>query len=112
MALMATWPDCMGRDAHNHCNPKGVTGPWHFVDVGLFEGPGHLAERCGSGSCVTEKIPTLIDNLKTGMDLVVTDEPGEALAFKPDRELRFLIHVLGDIHQPLHTVTNADAGGN
>jgi hypothetical protein len=64
MALMATWPDCMGRDAHNRCNPKGVTGPWHFVDVGLFEGPGHLAERCGSGSCVTEKIPTLIDNLK------------------------------------------------
>jgi hypothetical protein len=36
----------------------------------------------------------------------------ETLTFTPDRELRFLIHFLGDIHQPLHATTNADAGGN
>jgi hypothetical protein len=111
MAKMATWPDCMGRDAQNHCNPKGVTGPWHFIDVGLFEGPGHLMERCGVGSCVTEKIPVLITNLTSGTDLVVMTSTGP-LTFHPDRELRFLIHFLGDIHQPLHTITNADAGGN
>lgn len=111
MAKMATWPDCMGKDSTGHCNQKGVTGPWHFVDVGLFEGSGHLAERCGPESCVTEKIPVLRDNLKSGTDLVVVNE-AETLTFHPDRELRFLIHFLGDVHQPLHTVTNADAGGN
>jgi hypothetical protein len=26
--------------------------------------------------------------------------------------LRFLIHFVGDLHQPLHTVTNGDRGGN
>jgi hypothetical protein len=112
MAKMATWPDCMRRDAHNHCNPKGVTGPWHFIDVGLFEGPDHHMERCGAGSCVTEQIPVLITNLKSGTDVVVTNGAGTTLTFQPDRELRFLIHFLGDIHQPLHAVTNADAGGN
>lgn len=32
--------------------------------------------------------------------------------FTADRQLRFLVHFAGDIHQPLHCVTNADAGGN
>src|SRR5262245_45611977 len=105
---MATWPDCMGLNANGKCKQKGVTGPWHFIDVGLFEGPGHLNERCGAGSCITEKIPTLIDNLKAERDLVVSD----TLTFTPDRQLRFLLHFLGDIHQPLHATTNADAGGN
>jgi hypothetical protein len=27
------------------------------------------------------------------------------------RDLAFLIHFVGDIHQPLHTTTNADRGG-
>jgi hypothetical protein len=108
LARMATWSDCMGLNANGKCKPKGITGPWHFIDVGVFEGPGHLDERCGSGSCITEKIPTLIDNLKAGGNLVVSD----TLTFTPDRQLRFLIHFLGDIHQPLHTTTNADAGGN
>src|SRR5262245_10149153 len=90
---MATWPDCMGLNANGKCKQKGVTGPWHFIDVGLFEGPGHVDERSGAGSCLTEKIPTLIDNLKAGRDLVASD----TLTFTPDRELRFLIHFLGDI---------------
>src|SRR5262245_60304676 len=92
MAKMTTWPACMGKTAANKCKPKGITGPWHFIDVGLFEGPGHLPERCGSGSCITEKIPTLISNLKTGTDLVVMTGSGSSIKFKPDRQLRFLIH--------------------
>jgi S1/P1 Nuclease len=27
-------------------------------------------------------------------------------------DLAFLIHLVGDIHQPLHAATNADEGGN
>jgi nuclease S1 len=29
-----------------------------------------------------------------------------------DGDFAFLIHFVGDIHQPLHTATNADIGGN
>jgi hypothetical protein len=96
MARIAIWPDHMP-------GGKGATSPWHFVDIGLFEGPSHLAERCGAGSCITEKIAELVKLLPTGAPM------GN---FRSDRQLRFLVHFMGDIHQPLHCVTNADAGGN
>ena len=95
LATIATWPDHMP-------GGKGATAPWHFVDIGLFEGPSHLSERCGTG-CVSQKIAQIRDNLKSNMPLN---------SLSPDKELRFLVHFVGDIHQPLHTVTNADAGGN
>ncbi len=106
MAAMATWPDHMP-------GGKGVTSPWHFIDVGLFEdaSQANLDHRCGGG-CVTGMITTLVGNLKANESLTVTNTDGTPLTFRPDRELRFLIHFMGDVHQPLHAVTNADAGGN
>jgi len=115
LTRMATWPDCMGRDAQNQCNPKGASDPWHYIDVGLFEnpaGPGVLDARCpATNACVTKKIVELEENLQHGTSLSVVDGTITRV-FPPDRELRFLVHFVGDIHQPLHVVTNADAGGN
>jgi hypothetical protein len=54
LAKMAIWPDHMP-------GGKGITAPWHFVDIALFEGPSHIAERCGTGGCVSEKIPILAE---------------------------------------------------
>jgi hypothetical protein len=36
----------------------------------------------------------------------------KADAAKRAEALRYIIHFVGDLHQPLHTVTNADEGGN
>jgi S1/P1 Nuclease len=69
------------------------------------------ANRCEQG-CVTEAIQTLIATIQSGENITVTEESGETRTFRPDQKLRFLIHFLGDIHQPLHASTNADAGGN
>jgi nuclease S1 len=109
LKTIATWPDEMPPPKR-----KGPTAPWHFIDIGLFEGPSHISERCpGGDNCVTQKIGQLVENLKTSKDLTVLDEKGQTFAvFTPPKELRFLVHFLGDIHQPLHCVTNADAGGN
>jgi hypothetical protein len=96
LKIIAVWPDIMP-------GGKGATGPWHYVDIGLFEGPSHIAQRCANGACVTQKISDLTQNLKTKKKLG---------AFTRPKELRFLVHFLGDIHQPLHCATNADAGGN
>ncbi len=104
MVKMATWPDHMP-------GGKGATAPWHFIDVGLFEGPVTSANRCAAG-CITGMIPTLVANLGANKKLTVTESSGQTRTFGPDQELRFLIHFLGDIHQPLHASTNADAGGN
>jgi hypothetical protein len=99
LAAMAIWPDHMP-------GGKGATEPWHYTDFGLFEGTHTTADRCPAG-CVTQLIPTLIRNIASGTS--ITDG---TRTFGPDKELRFLIHFLGDIHQPLHVSTNADAGGN
>ena len=61
---------------------------------------------------MTELIPTLISNIKASKSLQITLASGATKTFGVDKELRFLIHFLGDIHQPLHAATNADAGGN
>src|SRR5262245_20565678 len=57
-------------------------------------------------------IPTFISNIQMSKSLQVTLASGATKTFGVDQELRFLIHFLGDIHQPLHASTNADAGGN
>jgi hypothetical protein len=99
IARMAVWPDRMP-------GGKGATEPWHYTDFGLFEGPTTTADRCPDG-CVTKLIPTLIGNIKASKRIMVG-----TTSFAVDKELRFLIHFLGDIHQPLHVSTDADAGGN
>jgi hypothetical protein len=104
LGRIATWPDHM-------LGGKGNTAPWHFVDYGLFEGPNTTANRCVSG-CVVEEITALIANIRANTPISVVEEPGVTRTFAVDKELRFLIHLFGDIHQPLHASTNADAGGN
>src|SRR5262249_23735135 len=45
LATIAIWPDHMP-------GGKGPTRAWHFIDIGLFEGPSHMNERCPDGNCV------------------------------------------------------------
>ncbi|MGA9724894.1 MAG: S1/P1 nuclease, partial [Candidatus Binatus sp.] len=58
--------------------------------------------RCPGGNCVTRKIDEYSKRLKEGK----YDRWGAA------GDLAFLIHFVGDIHQPLHAATDADRGGN
>jgi hypothetical protein len=96
MAHAAIWPDHMP-------GGKGPTAPWHYIDIGLFEGPSHIAERCPQGNCIVAKMKEYLVNLK--QHRADGDWP-------ESKELAFLIHFAGDIHQPLHCVSDADAGGN
>ena len=99
LARIATWPDHMP-------GGRNVSAPWHYVDIALFESPGpdnrNLKMRCAD-DCIVWAIPQLQQHLAANQSL------GK---FTPDQELRFLVHFLGDIHQPLHTVLNADGAGN
>ncbi|HEY0265510.1 MAG TPA: S1/P1 nuclease [Rhizomicrobium sp.] len=78
------------------------TGGWHFVDVPL-DAPGYDARRdCGGGDCVVGQI---------ARDLRTLGDHGQSRAARAEA-LRFLVHFVADIHQPLHTVDNHDKGGN
>ncbi len=96
MSDAATWADDVRFLRKN-------TAPWHFVDVPL-EHAGEDPNNWCNGSCVIKAINDQMQVLRTA-DL---QNPDEATA----EALRFVIHFVGDLHQPLHATTNTDRGGN
>ena len=96
MTRAAIWPDHIP-------GGKGATAPWHYIDIGLFEGPSHMAAHCPDGNCIVAKMTQYLTNLK---------QHRADGAWPEYKELEFLAHFAGDIHQPLHCVSDADAGGN
>jgi len=79
-----------------------ATKPWHFIDICLKDRRDDIARECRGGNCVTDKIDEFSKRLKQGN----YDRWGAA------GDLAFLIHFVGDIHQPLHAANDADKGGN
>ena len=80
------------------------TAPWHYVDVPLDEpryDPRFSADVAQKG-CIVDKIHEFQATLK---------DPARSVE---DRRfaLRFLIHCVQDLHQPLHVGDNHDKGGN
>ena len=92
----ATWAD----DERSR-DPK--TEPWHFLDIPLdVTSQDKVKQSCGAGGCVTRAITDQLAILKDK----------SASGAKRADALRFIIHFMGDLHQPLHATTNGDRGGN
>ena len=94
MADAATWADDVRGERKN--------GPWHYIDIPRGSKRGALEPFCGATGCVTKAISEQLAILKDS----------KADAAKRADALRYVIHFVGDLHQPLHTITNADEGGN
>jgi S1/P1 Nuclease len=79
-----------------------ATAPWHFIDIPLnVTDPAQIKSFCAGGcviQAITEQLAILNDKTAPGA--------------KRAAALRYLIHFVGDLHQPLHDVSNADRGGN
>jgi hypothetical protein len=97
IAYFATWAD------DYRSTPAGAsTANWHYWDVPLAKASDtNASDFCDEG-CVVQAIPQQIAVMKD------TTKP---LA---DRQhaLLFILHFVGDIHQPLHIEDNGDRGGN
>jgi nuclease S1 len=94
MVDASTWPDDVRNERHN--------GPWHYIDIPRGKHKGSLEEYCGGDGCVTRAIED--------QRAILKDKSAEHL--KRAEALRYLIHFVGDLHQPLHTINNGDNGGN
>jgi nuclease S1 len=96
LASIASWPDDM-RDE------RPETYNWHFVDIPISVRAYNKERDCSldkkKGDCIILELGRLKDELACGTG----DKKIEAL--------KFVVHFLGDIHQPLHTVDEL-AGGN
>ena len=95
MEATSTWADEI-RDQ------RPETGRWHYVDIEISARGYEAARDCPGGDCVVAQI------LKDERLVADTRLPTPARA----EALRFLIHFIGDLHQPLHCADHHDRGGN
>ncbi len=105
-ARMANWADYW-RFSHRE------TAPWHYVDIEIdapdlaaachgFPPPGVPASSGPTEDCIVGRIRAFAAELADGTD----PTPERATA------LKFLLHFVGDLHQPLHAADHRDRGGN
>ena len=96
MADSSTWADDLRK-------VRPEASPWHYIDIPRDAPRSSMAESCpASTGCVTSALAHQIELLRNdGTDARVRADA-----------LRFIIHFVGDLHQPLHCVTNNDEGGN
>ena len=94
-AAVASWADSVRRDWQE-------SGPWHYVDIPV-DAAAYDAKRDGHDG------NNVIDAISDGIK-VLSDRKEE----KKDRvvALKFLAHLVGDVHQPMHCVDRDDRGGN
>jgi len=74
---------------------------WHYDDIPVC-GSEPKSRYCPDGQCNTEQLKRLI--------AVLADT--RAAPRERDEALKWVVHLLGDIHQPLHAADNDDHGGN
>lgn len=101
LADIASWPDAIRNDPSQQALWK-ATRSLHYID---FRDPScvYVPPRdCRDGKCVVEAIPHYVT--------ILGDRS------QPDavrlQALKFVVHFVGDIHQPLHGGYRDDAGGN
>jgi hypothetical protein len=97
-------------DVANWADDYRITDPttynWHFVDIPLaandYDPSRDCAPNAKSGDCVINALTREVAILK---DLSASDD---------DRlkALKFVVHFVGDEHQPLHAEDHKDKGGN
>jgi hypothetical protein len=107
MISRATWADRWRDSGHRD------TASWHFVDQELqkpdlqsacfnFPNPSDPRSAGPAQDCVVDKI----NEFQAELSDPATPQAERLLA------LKYLLHFVGDIHQPLHASDNQDRGGN
>jgi len=112
----ATWADKY-RDSDRNTTKQRyeATRQWHFIDTELDNPnmdtacfnhpavpPSTPASKGPKDDCVVDKI----NQFKAELSSAGTPEAEKLLA------LKFLLHFVGDVHQPLHSADDHDRGGN
>ena len=95
MALSSVWMDDIRSDSD-----YDYTRTWHWATIP--DGMTYEEAEQDEGGDIIWALETLIEELKQG-----------GLTEKEEKDkLRMVMHMVGDIHQPLHVGTGEDMGGN
>lgn len=104
LVCASTWAD-WSRD-HTHKN----TYNWHFVDIWLSD-PNYVPSRdCSPDEDEAEEKGTCgLDGLERSVGILRGDSTDPNIT--RSQALMFIVHIVGDLHQPFHTVRDR-TGGN
>jgi nuclease S1 len=94
LADVSTWADEVRRD-------RRESGPWHYINIPITE-PKYDAKFVPKEGCVVTKI----DDFRK--ILADTSRP----RIERQEALKFLVHFVQDMHQPVHVGHRDDRGGN
>ncbi len=92
---ISSWADQVRRD-------RQESAAWHYIDIPIDQPHLDMARDCPKGDCVIGAITRFRAQLK---------DPATP-ADKRKEALEFIVHFVGDMHQPLHSSDNKDKGGN
>lgn len=99
LAGVSTWADTLRNDDPTLFK---ATASWHYVKINAADCT-YVAERdCPDGRCVVGAIDA---------QRKILADRSQPRATRRDA-LKFIVHFIGDIHQPLHTSNRDDKGGN
>lgn len=96
LVYVANW-----MDNASHTTEYAHTKTWHYVNVDPSEGSYADSKKEAKGDVVTA-INAIVEHLKSGE---LSPEAEQA-------ELMMLIHLVGDMHCPMHAGYKSDRGGN
>jgi hypothetical protein len=94
----SVWPDCVRALYRDRF---AFSAPWHYQNISVCEAF-DVNAKCWNGDCVTAQIPR--------QQAVLADRTRPAS--ERLQAFSFLVHFVGDMHQPLHMGDKADLGGN
>jgi len=95
LASNASWADDVRRQ-------RSETAPWHYIDIPIDKPHLDMARDCPKNDCILVKIADFRKALA---------DPATPTAARREA-LMFLVHFVGDMHQPLHCADKRDRGGN
>lgn len=99
LAGISTWADELRA---NDPDLGRRSAPWHYVTMRAPDCGYDAARDCPDGNCVVGAIE------EQARVLADRSRPLDARR----RALKFVVHFVGDIHQPLHANNHGDKGGN
>jgi hypothetical protein len=92
---VSTWAD----DIRNH---RPDSRHWHYVNIPISTPVYDAARDCPAGDCVVGAIDRMF--------VILADQT--LIPAVRAEALRWLVHFVADVHQPLHAGDNGDRGGN
>ena len=95
LADVSTWADEIRRERKH-------TAPWHYANIDPSHDRFDLQRDCPDEGCVVSAIIKFSHILRDG----------NASRRERIEALKFVVHFVGDIHQPLHLGRASDKGGN